>query len=96
MRKKTRGKTQQDSDSTFELVEEGFTLSKGEFAQLRVNLVSINGVEMFDFRQYYCTKSDRTWKPTGKGFTLPLELGRKFGIRFKKFERLINDEQPES
>lgn len=70
---------------TFKLVQAGPTISKTDSLQVQINLVSINGKEMLDIRQYYVDKESGEWKPTPKGVPIPKDKLNKFMRRLTRF-----------
>jgi hypothetical protein len=78
-------------ESSFEVVEKGPLFKKSESTAIRLNLVRINGTEMYDLRQYYRGKGDKEWKPTPKGITIPLDKGIKLFSKGKRFVKTVND-----
>lgn len=76
-------------DAEIITVVKGPLVKKSESAAVRMSVISIDGVEMFDIRQYYRTRDSKEWLPTGKGFTMPLdETTVKAFSRFRKFVKI--------
>ncbi len=74
-------------ESVFETVVKGPLVKKSEGAAVRMSIISIDGVEMMDFRQFYKTKGGSDWLPTGKGFTMPLDMTIKALAKWRKFAK---------
>lgn len=74
-------------EPVFETVTLGPLIKKTENSAVRMSIVSIDGTEMMDFRQFYRTRDSKEWLPTGKGFTLPLEATVKATIKWRKFAK---------
>lgn len=56
-----------------EVIHEGFVLKKTDNTAIIGAVKSFSGADpVLDLREHYRTKGDKEWKPTGKGFTLPL------------------------
>ena len=69
----------------FKTLEKGPMFKKSEGSGVRISIISIDGEEMIDIRQFYKTKSSAEWLPTSKGFTLPLEKSSKVLKKFLAF-----------
>lgn len=47
-------------------------IAKATTSKIVVSRVKKNGKEFFTIREWYCTKSDPTWKPGKAGITIPI------------------------
>jgi len=74
-------------EAVFETIVKGPLIKKSEGSAVRMSLISIDGQEMMDIRQFYRTKGTKTWLPTGKGFTLPLEKTVSALTKFRRFAK---------
>lgn len=61
-------------EAVIETVVKGPLIKKTEHTAIRMSIISIDGDERMDFREFYRTKDSKEWKHTGKGFTLPLDV----------------------
>lgn len=74
-------------EPVFETVNSGPLIKKTEGCAVRMSLITIDGVERIDLREFYRTKDSTEWKPTGKGFTLLVSLATKVLKKFYKFSQ---------
>jgi hypothetical protein len=74
-------------EAVFETVVKGPLIKKSEGSAIRMSIISIDGVEMTDIRQFYKTKGGSEWLPTGKGFTLPLDSTLSTLSKWRKFAK---------
>ena len=52
-----------------------------------------NNIIYLNLRKFYRTKNDKTWKPARQGMTLPLELAKKFRVKFKSVCEAASDDE---
>ncbi len=80
-----------NTDTEFLTVKKGPLVIKNDSGAIRMSIITVDGRPMYDFRQFYRPRGSNDWLPTGKGFTVPLNLGLKATSLFKKFAKETAD-----